>query len=117
LENALADTEPIAVWDPILVSALRILTHPNLVNEDEALPRAIKFLEEIRSASIVVREATDHWEIVRDLVVASGAVGNLVMDVSIAAVAIENGCRLATFDHHFANFRGLEWFEPELPTP
>ncbi len=114
LEKALADEEPVAVWDSILVSTFRVLTHPKLVREIDAPVRAMQFLQEVRDASIVVGGKSRHWIITRHLIESARATGNLVRDASIAAVAIENNCRLATFDQDFARFSNLQWFEPSV---
>ena len=114
LEQALAADEPIAVWDSILISSFRVLTHPKLVREVDASRKAMQFLQEVRDASLVVEGKSRHWSIVRRLIEGAHATGNLVTDAAIAAVAIENNCRLATFDQDFARFPTLQWFEPRL---
>ena len=40
------------------------------------------------------------------------AVGNLVSDAHIAALAIEHNCVLQTTDQDFARFPGLKWKNP-----
>lgn len=112
LEQSLTGPEPVAVWDVVLASSYRILTHPRLVREPNATRRATQFLQEVRDASTVVREGERHWEILRGLIEQTHATGDLVTDATIAAVAIENDCRLATFDGDFARFPGLRWFAP-----
>ena len=114
LESALGGDERLAVWDAILESAYRILTFPKFTREPEAAPRAMAFLNEVRDSSATVFAGSQHWAIFEDLVRSSRATGNLVTDAGIAAVAIENGCRLATFDRDFALFPSLNWFEPPI---
>ena len=112
LQSALAGEEPVVVCDVILASTYRILSNPKLTNEASAAERAMTFLDEIRALSVVISPADRYWTIFRALVTESRAVGNLVTDAGIAAMAIEQGCSLATFDHDFARFPGLNWFEP-----
>jgi len=40
--------------------------------------------------------------------------GNLMKTATLAAVAIENHCRLASFERDFALFTGLQWIEPKV---
>ncbi len=115
LEDALSGDEPIAVTDSILISGYRILTHPRYVREPNASTTAMEYFQVLRNASVIVNAGPRHWEIVRRLIEGSRATGNLVTDAAIAAVAIETGCRLATFDQDFARFPTLQWFEPSLP--
>jgi len=112
LVEALAGDEPVAVSDAILISSYRVLTNPKYVREVDAQPRAMAFLQQLRDSSIVVNTGERHWEIVRNLIEKSRATANLVTVAGIAALAIENGCRLATFDQDFARFPALQWFEP-----
>ncbi len=112
LEQALGGEETMAIWDPILISSYRVLTHPSYVRETEAPRRAMAYLQQVRDACVVVNSGDGHWKLVRRLIEEARAVGNLVTDAAIAAVAVENGCRLATFDRDFTRFHGLRWFEP-----
>ena len=112
LEDALVSDERVAVWDSVLVSTYRVLTHPKLVQEPEAPELAMQFLQEVRDASVVVHSGDRHWKLVRKLIEGSRAMGNLVTDAAIAAVCIEHNCRLATYDQDFARFPALRWFEP-----
>lgn len=53
-----------------------------------------------------------HWEILRRLLHEGQAIGPLVMDAVIAALAIEHGAMLCTTDRDFSRFPGLEWINP-----
>jgi toxin-antitoxin system PIN domain toxin len=114
LETALGGDEPVAIWDHILVSSYRVLTHPKYVREADAPERAMAYLQQVREASIIVNSGDRHWVVVKKLIEGARATGNLVTDAAIAAVAIENGCRLATFDQDFSRFPALQWFEPQI---
>jgi predicted nucleic acid-binding protein len=45
---------------------------------------------------------------VRELLEAAGTAGNLTTDAHLAALAIENGATLTSFDGDFHRFVGLE---------
>jgi toxin-antitoxin system PIN domain toxin len=53
-----------------------------------------------------------HWDILRDLVQEGQAVGPMVMDAVIAAIAVEHGATLCTTDRDFSRFSGLKWTNP-----
>jgi toxin-antitoxin system PIN domain toxin len=114
LEHALVSDEGVAVWDSVLVSTYRILTLPIHVREKSAIERALEYLQQIRDASHVVGTGDQYWQIFRSLIKSIQATGNLVTDAAIAAVTVENNCRLATFDKDFARFPGLQWFHPPI---
>lgn len=114
LSSTLNSDEEVAIWDPILISTYRFVTHPKFNLSANTPVLAMKFLEEIRNAAVVIGTGDRYWTIVRELIQSTGATGNLVTDASIAAVAIENRCRIATFDSDFSRFPGLLWFEPPI---
>lgn len=53
-----------------------------------------------------------HWEILRAVMRDGKAVGPLVMDAVLAALAIEHGATLYSADRDFARFSGLKWIDP-----
>ena len=53
-----------------------------------------------------------HWDILRGLVRDSQATGPLVMDVVLAAIALEHGATVCTTDRDFSRFSGLRWTNP-----
>ncbi len=53
-----------------------------------------------------------HWEIFSRFLSEGQAVGALVMDAHLAALAVEHGATLATTDRDFARFADLQTFNP-----
>ena len=53
-----------------------------------------------------------HWAEYERLITATSAVGNLLMDTHLAALAIEHDCWLASCDTDFAKFPDLRWINP-----
>ena len=45
-------------------------------------------------------------------VVQGGTAGNLTSDAHLAALAIEHGATMLTFDRDFSRFAGLQWDPP-----
>lgn len=58
-----------------------------------------------------------HWEILRGLLREGQIAGPLVMDVVIAAIALEHGATLCTTDGDFSRFSGLKWTNPLVVSP
>ena len=61
---------------------------------------------------IVVQPGSRYPAILRNLVLQSGATGNLVSDAALAAIAIEHAATLASTDRDFGKFSGLRWVNP-----
>lgn len=60
----------------------------------------------------LVLPARDHWQRLTRVLQESGAVGDLVMDAHLAALALENGATICTADHDFARFKGVDVLYP-----
>lgn len=114
LQATLAQQKPFAVTSAILSSFVRISTNPKLFKPPSSLGQALAFAEALRTQPhcIVLEPGAAHWSIFTNLCREVGAVGNLIPDVYIAALAIEQGCELATADRNFARFPGLKWRHP-----
>jgi predicted nucleic acid-binding protein len=54
-----------------------------------------------------------HLDLLHKVCVEADAHGDLVPDAVLAAVAIEHGGAIVSFDRDFARFPGLRWERPE----
>lgn len=106
--------EVIGVSELALSAAVRIMTHPRVFSPPsdpetamEACARAIR-----APRTRVVRPGERHWQIFDRLVREGGACGNDVPDAYHAALAIEHGATLASFDRGLARFPGLRLVDP-----
>jgi toxin-antitoxin system PIN domain toxin len=58
-------------------------------------------------------EATErHWQVFQQLLNDGQALGNLVTDAHLAALAIQHGCELMSTDADFARFPRVKWRNP-----
>ena len=76
--------------------------------------QALEFTSIIRGQphAEVVSPGGRFWEIFADLCRKADAVGKLVPDAYLAALALERGCELITADRDFRRFPGLRWRHP-----
>ncbi len=98
----------------VLSSFIRIVTNPRIFRPSSPLDLALEFAERLLMPAhcVVVRPGARHWGIFTRICRESGAIGNLVPDAYLAALAIEQGCELVTNDADFARFKGLRWRHP-----
>jgi toxin-antitoxin system PIN domain toxin len=103
--------EPFGLSEYVLASTVRVLTHPRVFAPPTPQKSALAYVSALRNSSNVlfVAPGPRHWEIFRELLVSSGATGNLVPDAWLAALAIEHGCEWISDDADFARFSGLRW--------
>jgi uncharacterized protein len=100
-------------WNSIW-AFLRIITNQKVFESpltgDEATSVVDSWLE--RPNAVLLEAGPRHWEILSDLITESQAVGPLVADAALAALAIEHGATLHTTDRDFARFAKLNWANP-----
>lgn len=109
LDRALARGETVGFAWIVLLAFLRLSTNhavfPHPLTEDEAFGCVELWLS--YPSAVVVAPTPRHVGILRGLLQTSGTVANLVNDAHLAALAIEHGADVASFDRDFQRFSGL----------
>lgn len=113
-DTQLSGVAPVCLCWPVITAFLRIGTNPRLhrrpLTQAEACTRVQSWLDQHCVRLIKPTEA--HWPTFQNLIRASNAIGNLVSDAHLAALAIEHNSELCSTDTDFARFRGLKWRNP-----
>ncbi len=114
LETALgSDTELGFPWI-VLLAFLRITTHRAIFAKPLDIETALELTDSWlrQPVAAIIHPGRRHWDILRSLLEATGAGGNLTTDAHLAALAIENGAKLCSADYDFRRFPGLRHFSP-----
>ena len=113
-ENLQASGEPFAVSTNHLASVVRLATNPKVLTNPAALHQVIDFCAAILTDPCCrhIEPGPHHFAHFASLCIASKARGNLVTDAWIAALALEHGCTIITFDKDFRKFPGLKVSAP-----
>ncbi len=106
--------EPFALSELVLSSVLRIVTNQKLFDPPTPMNVALDFCQQLLSCpnAVVVRPASQHWQIFVELIQEADIKGPMVTDAYLAALAIEHECEFITTDRDFARFSGLSWKHP-----
>lgn len=109
LNGALSSAEPVGFAWLGLLGFLRISTKPAIFPRPLKPAAALDLVEDwlTRPQSTVLHPSGRHPSILRELIEKAGTAGDLTSDAHLAAIAIEHGARLATFDTDFYRFKGL----------
>ncbi len=111
LEEALSGSETVAFCWSVLLAFVRLSTRPVVFEQplspDEALDLVEEWLEQ--PCATVVEPTPRHLAVLRDLLGSVGTAGNLTTDAHLAALAIEHGAELCSYDADFSRFAGLRW--------
>lgn len=116
LDRALSSTETVGIPTAVAIGYVRLTTNPRVMEAplDAATSTGVVrgWLER---ANVTSPEPTSrHYQLIEDLLAPIGTAGNLVSDAHLAALSIEHGAELYSFDRDFGRFSGLRWIEPEL---
>jgi len=103
----LLSTDQVVVPDVVWAGLVRIATNPRIVNPPATISEVAAFIAEVRgqpSYRMDVRAMTSPVEVFLAICQAGGVIGNKVSDAYIAAIAIEHGASIATWDKDFEAF-------------
>ena len=98
----------------VLSSVIRIVTNVKVYKDPTSISDAIGYVEQLREPpqAVIIAPGPRHWKIFADLCIQTSAKGNLVPDAYLAALAIESGSELITYDRDYSRFPGLRWRRP-----
>lgn len=114
LDPALAGREAVGFAWMVVLAFVRLSTHPaifpNPLDPDQAFDVVESWLDQ--PASVVVDPTVRHLSVLRGLLAPLGTAANLVNDAHLAALAVEHGAEIVSFDADFARFPGVRWHRP-----
>jgi hypothetical protein len=118
LEAALGGPELVRFAWLTLWAFVRIATNPRVFERPLSLSEAKATVDSwlAQPAVGILEPGERHWDILGELMREGQAVGPLVMDAVIAAIALEHGATLYTTDRDFARFAALRWVNPLAAT-
>jgi uncharacterized protein len=110
VERALSATETVGFAMIVLLAFVRISTSPHIMAAPLSPTTALNQVEEwlAQPPAALLHPGRRHLGAWRELIEASGTAGNLTTDAHLAALAIEHGATLASFDGDFHRFAALE---------
>lgn len=98
----------------VLLAFLRLSTRrgifPNPLSIEDAMQVINHWLEQPNAQ--IILESEDHAQVLRKLLLTTGAAGNLTTDAHLAALAIEHDATILSFDRDFARFADVKWTAP-----
>lgn len=110
LDASLAGTEAVGLAWIALLAFIRIGTNasilPTPMTPDQATGQAETWLG--APAAVVAQPTPRHASLLRGLLRETGTAGNLTTDAHLAALALEHGADIVSFDRDFARFPGVQ---------
>jgi len=111
LEQAFREPAGVGLAWNALLGFLRLTTKRDVLAKQLSINDALRFVDEwLAHPQARILHPTDrHAAVLARLLVGAGRGGNLVSDAHLAAIAIEHGAILGTFDGNFEHFAGLRF--------
>jgi uncharacterized protein len=110
LEAARSGSEVLGLSDYALASVVRLATNARVFVRPDTADAVIDYLDvALEPPGVLLRAGTTHWSRLTYLCRHLGLRGNLVPDGYLAALALEQGAELVTFDRGFGRYPGLRW--------
>lgn len=115
LGAALGGGEAVAFAWTVVLAFLRLSTHPAVFPRPLTAGQAAEVVEAWLGAppAVTVEPTRRHLSLLRGLLERAGTAGNLVGDAHLAALALEHGATVVSFDRDFARFEGVILRRPE----
>ncbi len=117
LDTSLSETETIGFAWSVVLAFLRVSTRPAAFADpfsvEEAVTRVDAWLAQ--PPAVIVEPTRRHLGLVAGLLESVGTAGNLVSDAHLAALALEHGATVVSFDSDFGRFQGVRWATPSDP--
>lgn len=109
LDASLAGAEAIGLAWVVLLAFIRIGTSPTIFPSPLTVDQAIGQVEAWLGApaAVVAQPTARHGGVLCGLLRESGTAGNLTTDAHLAALAIEHGAEIVSYDRDFARFAGV----------
>lgn len=115
LDAALSGDEPVGFAWVVVLAFLRLVTKvglfPRPLPVTDAVDVAVAWLQQ--PPSLTVEPTPRHLEVLSGLLMSVGTGGNLTNDAHLAALAVEHGAKIVTYDSDFGRFAGVHWGVPE----
>ena len=109
LDDALAGNEAVGLAWIVLLAFIRIGTNPSILptpmSADEATGQVEAWLS--APAAVIAQPTARHASVLRGLLRQTGTAGNLTTDAHLAALAVEHGADIVSYDRDFARFPGV----------
>lgn len=109
LEQAYAEPGGIGFAWVALLGFLRLTTKPGIFAHPLALEDALGLVDDWLNHpnARILNPGDRHAALLARLLIGAGSAGNLTTDAHLAAIAIEHGATLGTWDRDFMQFSGL----------
>ena len=113
-DTQLSGALPVCLCWTVINAFIRIASNSRVFENPLSIAQAVKRVQSwLHQPCVRLIEPTDrHWTVFQQMLTDGQALGNLVTDAHLAALAIQHGCELMSTDADFARFPRVKWTNP-----
>jgi toxin-antitoxin system PIN domain toxin len=110
----LSGSSPVCLCWTVISAFIRIASNSRVFENPLSVPQTLKRVQSwLDQPCARLIEPTDrHWLVFQLMLTEGQALGILVTDAHLAALAVQHGCELMSTDVDFARFPRLKWTNP-----
>jgi toxin-antitoxin system PIN domain toxin len=115
LDASLSESEEVGFAWVVLLAVLRLTTKPAVFAHPLRPDEAFEIIDEwlAQPCSLVVHPTARHASLMRGFLTAAGTAGNLTTDAHLAALSVEYGAAVCSYDADFSRFSGVRLINPD----
>lgn len=116
LERVLSSTETVGIPTAVAIGFVRLTTSRRIMANPLDVTTSVDVVRTwYRRPNVTAPQPTSrHFDLIAELLAPIGTGGNLVSDAHLAALSVEHGAELCSFDRDFGRFGGVRWIEPNI---
>lgn len=113
-DEQLSGAAPVCLCWTVLCAFIRIGTNPRVFERPLTLKQTVTRVQSWldQPCTRLIYPTERHWTVLQSLLTEGQALGNLVSDAHLAALAVQHGCTLMSTDSDFTRFTQVKWKNP-----
>ena len=115
LDASLSGSEEIGFAWVVLLAVLRLTTKPTVFAQPLRPGEALDIVHEwlAQPCALIVHPTVRHSALIRGFLTSAGTAGNLTTDAHLAALSVEYGAAICSYDADFSRFSGVRLIDPD----
>ena len=115
LDETLSGSEEVGFAWVVLLAVLRLTTKPSVFARPLRASEAFDIIDDwlAQPCALVLQPTVRHLALMRGFLTAAGTAGNMTTDAHLAALSVEYGATICSYDADFARFPGVQLSNPD----
>jgi uncharacterized protein len=113
-DTQLSGSSPVCLCWTVINAFIRIASNARVFENPLSVAQGVKRVQSWLDQPCVrlIEPTNRHWLVFQQMLNDGQALGNLVTDAHLAALAVQHGCELMSTDADFARFPRVKWTNP-----